>query len=231
MGFLQKMRVENTLSMTARLRNSVIYEPSAVSQFPIGVVLKAAKNGSFSVTERMQTSAERFLNASANVVDVVLVTASSTAIFTSATLSTCYLDKLGLPLMIYFIRLFNILDIASNLSKINVKFSERLQHAMNFINDLELPGIDFLAKLSILDDQSFDRIDVDGYSLYIRGNRGKMAESNSEVFLAHGQNFVISMSIIVLRIVLSFLGTCLKEDSRILGVVAYFYHLLIGTYF
>ena len=228
---LQKMRVSNTKSIDVQLTQTVYYQSADLSKANEGSVLKNPENTSISITKPERTATEKILNITSTAVNVGLGLATTTGVIASGVLTACYLDKLGIPVLIYFVRLFNILDILSNISKINLEFSDRLQHAMNFINSLQLPVLNILEKFSILDDEDYNGKDVDAYSLLTHGSRGKMTSENADIFLSHGQNFAVSIMIVLLRIAFVVLRGCLQQNSRLLNWISYFYHLLVGVEF
>ena len=126
---------------------------------------------------------------------------------------------------------FNILEVISNLSKLNVTFAPNIIIIAEFIENLKIPEFKILAQLSPLKDNEFDDPDVNAYQLIPRGTRAKITTSNREVFMASGQNFIISLTIIALWVVLSLLELCLKKGSRILGFIAFVYQMMIGVGF
>ena len=114
----------------------------------------------------------------------------------------------------YFTKLFNIIDILSNLAKINVKLGPRFKIVMSFTENLKIPRIAFLANLSPLKDSNFDDRDVDAYKLLPRGTRGKITEGNENVFIFAAKNFVMSLSIITLLCLWRLFGLCLTDQSK-----------------
>ena len=110
-------------------------------------------------------------------------------------------------------------------------FGPNLELIIEFIDNVSIPEIQSLTLLSPLKDSDFDQPDVDAYQLIPRGSRAKVTTSNGDVFIASGQNFIISLAIIFLRILLSLLGLCLQKKSRILGFIAFIYQFLIGLMF
>ena len=135
-------------------------------------------------------------------------------------------------LLVLIIKLFNILDVVSNLGKINVNFGVKIQAALAFIDKIEIPEINFLASLSPLRDREWDSKDSSAYQTLLRGSRGKVTTSNKEVFLGSGQSFIISLLIITFGVcVIPVLSVCLNKNSRILRIFSVFYQTLIGIFF
>ena len=89
--------------------------------------------------------------------------------------------------LVYFIKLFQILDILGNLSKVNVKFGYGIEQLFTLINNLRIPIIPALEKLS--------PIEIDDAVRYRRGARGKLADSSEETFVIYGQMMIVSMII------------------------------------
>lgn len=73
----------------------------------------------------------------------------------------------GSSSLVYLIKLFQILDILGNLSKINIPFGSGLQKTFDFVNNLRVPKIGFLEKLSPITDNDI--------VYFRRGERGKLA--------------------------------------------------------
>ena len=132
---------------------------------------------------------------------------------------------------IYLIRLFNIIDIISNLSKLNVDFGPNIELVIKFIENLSIPEISFLAKVSPLKDSHIDDPDVNAYQLIPRGSRAKITTSNPDVFISSGQNFIISSLILLFWVTLSLIEPCFDKGNRLLTLIAFLYQFLIGLMF
>ena len=88
--------------------------------------------------------------------------------------------------VIYLIKFFNILDVVSNLGDLNVKFGSAIQIVLNFVNNIRIPEIKFLARLSPIKGSYPDSKDSSAYLTVIRGSRAKMTQENGQVFIASG---------------------------------------------
>ena len=135
------------------------------------------------------------------------------------------------PLLAYFIKFFNIIDIMSNLDSLNVEFGPRFSLVMKFIENLKVLELDFLVRMSPLHDSNFDSPDVDAYQITTRGTRGKMTGSNEDVFIINGANFAISMMIIGVWVLRRILRVCLDESNGIISLLSFVYQTLIGVMF
>lgn len=111
-----------------------------------------------------------------------IATAAGTALIGSV------LTGAGSSSIILLIKLFQILDILANLSKINVEFSHGVQIIFDLIDSLRIPVIPFLYKLSPITEQ-----DV---LLFPRGTRGKLTNESNDVFIIYGQIMVCCFLII-----------------------------------
>lgn len=80
--------------------------------------------------------------------------------------------------LVYFIKLFQILDILGNLSKVNLHFGYGIDQIFTLINNLRIPIISTLEKLSPIQRNDAVR--------YRRGSRGKLADSSEETFVTYG---------------------------------------------
>ena len=102
---------------------------------------------------------------------------------------------------------------------------------IKFIENLKIPQIGFLARLSPIKDSKYDEPDIDAYLIKPRGTRGKITESNSNIYIGSGQNFIISCTIILLWILRTSFGCCLRKSNKFLGYLAFLYHVLLGLMF
>lgn len=102
----------------------------------------------------------------------------------------------GSSSILYLIKYFQILDILSNLGKLNVKFGERLDPLFFLIENLKFPEIDFLKRLSVIKDYNGIGDDLDARILYTMGSRGEITKENGEIFIFHSQNFFLSLAIL-----------------------------------
>ena len=134
--------------------------------------------------------------------------------------------------MMRALKFFNILEILSNLAKINVKFSSKITSIIDFINGLTFPELTFLFRFSPLKDTLLDDPDVNKYLLIKRGSRGKIAESNGDIFIVSGQNFVISLLVLVLWVSFKLLGWCTKQKGgRAMKCLVFAYQVIFGLMF
>ena len=133
--------------------------------------------------------------------------------------------------IIYAIKLFNIIDVISNLSKLNVQFGPNIDLAITFLENIKIPEIKLLAKLSPLKDSELNDPDINAYQRIPRGSRGKITTNNPDVFIASGQNFIISVVIILLWVLVMSLTICLRKRNPVLGWISSIYQFLIGMMF
>ena len=99
------------------------------------------------------------------------------------------------------------------------------------MENLKIPDIAFIANLSPLKDSAFDEPDVDAYKLIPRGSRGKMTRENEAVFLIGGQNFFISLSVIIIWLCWKLFGLCLSDENKIIGFFSFVYQFMIDLFF
>lgn len=98
------------------------------------------------------------------------------------TLVSSVLTGAGSSAIILLIKLFQILDILANLSKLNVEFSHGVQIIFDIIDSLRIPIVPFLFKLSPITEE-----DV---FVYPRGTKGKLTYQSDDVFIIYGQMMV-----------------------------------------
>lgn len=135
---------------------------------------------------------------------------------------------------VFFIKFFQILEILSNLEKMNVKLGNNLEIVLVFISRIELPEIKFLAKLSPIDDLEDTEGEYKDRELYlqqINGQRGKMIEKNRDVFIIYGQNFILSFLMLSTWIISILVSICLKGDNWFKKTLITLYRTLLGFFY
>ena len=135
----------------------------------------------------------------------------------------------------YLIHFFNILEILTNLDSINVEFGPKLNQVLSFFNGIKFPKIKVLADLSVFReseraDEAGDD-DLDAFQRWSRASRAKLVRSNSDLFMASGQNMVISLTIISLFVFVYALELCLNRKNCFLVVLSFLKQVIIGILF
>ena len=226
--FLEKMRSSNTESISISVKEAWIYSPSADGQASSRpVYFKQNKKVSGEVTEKRETAQERDEKNAAQIGRYVRT--SILGIVAATSLTVGFIGSA--TFLAYFVKFFNIVDILSNIAKINVELGPRFTLVMSFIDSLKIPEISFIANLSPIQDSHFDEPDVDAYKSIPRGTRGKITESNEDVFIIAGQNFAVSIVIILLWCLGRLLELCLTDGSKIIGFFSFAYQLMIDLFF
>ena len=224
--FLEKFRVDSTEHLKIVVQNPWLHRSKTTDS--IQKIAYFKKNDILAKIEKKEETAQdqdlRQAAQAAKATRAVVGAAASTSIVSAA------ISGAGSS-VVYLIKFFNILEIISNVSQLNVKYGPKIEVMNEFIDNLKIPQIGFLARLSPIKDLEYDDPDVNAYLTRPRGSRGKMTTSNSEIYLGSGQNFIISCTIILLWILLKSLGRCLEKKSKILGFLAFFYQVLIGLTF
>ena len=81
-------------------------------------------------------------------------------------------------------------------------------------------------------DSKLDDVDRDAYSTIPRGSRGKLTTENSEIFMASGQNFLLSTLILTCWGIMKLLELLSKNpNNRVLIWLTLFYQTLFGMVF
>ena len=189
--FLEKMRVSNSENIFMTVKDPWLYRDTTKPNSQNLAYLKSNEYP-LKISEKEPTQEEKDLKSIAEAGRVAR--AAVGAIFSVGLVLS--LMRWSGRSSIYLVKFFNILDIISNLAKINVQFGPRIVLVIEFIENLGFPEIPFLTRLSPLKDSSYDDRDVNAYLTMPRGTRGKMTESNREIFIASGQNFIICCTII-----------------------------------
>ena len=236
--FLQKMRVSNTESIDISVEDPWLYQNSqpgvGQSQNSQKVVYFKEENHKAKIVNSGDTK-DRYgydQDREGENNSFTLTQIARLIITLLLVLTVILAAVVGLrSSMIRALRFFNILEILSNLAKINVIFSPRINSTIDFINALKFPEIGFLLRFSPLKDTFFDDPDVDKYQIIPRGSRGKITSSNRDIFIASGQNFAISIFIISLWVSFTLLRFCSKKRNKIYKVLVFVYQLVFGLVF
>ena len=226
--FLEKMRVENTEKITIQVKDPWIYLPKPEEPQQNLVYIKEESRNITIIKSKQKETEEKEQEQIKKAAET-----TSTIIATSGTASVSAIALSGgaRSSLLYLIKFFNILEIISNLSKMNVVLGSKLLKVITFIQNIKLPTIGFFSKLSPLKDSEVTEKDFDAYQTIPRGTRGKITTENSEIFIASGQNFLFSISIITSWLVMKLLEGCSGPKSSVLNWVTFFYQTLFGIFF
>lgn len=131
--------------------------------------------------------------------------------------------KIG-PTAIKLYEYFQIMDILSNLGKINIEVGPDLDRIFEFVKKLKFPNVDKKNSLDLIGDD-------DAYLKYRKGGRGNTGGMNKHIFLASGQNFFFSVSTIIFflgyLLSISFLA---KNENVLLKIFSVVYRFLLNTF-
>ena len=226
--FLEKVRFANTESISVSVKDPLVYDPSTNRQRSSQpIYFKQETKKSAVVTKKKESKQEREERRAALVGKCVRI-----SILAIVTASTCTIGLTGpVTFFAFFIKSLNIIDILSNIAKINVKHGPRFKQVISFIENLKIPEVKFIANLSPIEDSSFDDAEVDAYRKIPRGKRGKITEGNEDVFIFAGQNFVVSVTIIILLCFWKLFGLVLSDKSRVTGFFSFAYLFMIDVFF
>ena len=221
--FLQKMRVSNTEYIDVDVKDPWVYKSASGSQLvyfkkkEVKISIKKKEDGQ---REQDEKQVAEIAKASRLAIGAIAAASSATIAFTGSSTFFAYLTKF-----------FNIIDILSNLAKINVKLGPRFKLVMIFLENLKIPEIGFLANLSPVKDSDFDEPDSDAYKLIPRGTRGKMTEEgNDGIFITSGQNFFFSLTILLFWLLWLLFRLCFSERSKVLSLISFFYQFSIDLF-
>ena len=231
--FLEKMRVSNTESIFLTIKEPLVYDPPSDGQNSLlPVYFKQNTKIKSIITEKKESNQERDERRAGQIAEyaripilaVGAVSSVAICVFGSTTLFT------------YFVQFFNKIQILSNIAKTNVEFGSSFSIVMNFIEKLTIPRIDFIANLSPLKDSKSnegERVDsdADAHKLYLRGARGKITETNEDVFIMAGQSFYISLAVILLWGFGSLFQLCFTRKCRLVTFCLFGYQMLIQLFF
>ena len=224
--FLEKMRAENTEHIKIAVKDPWLFRTQPEDSVQKVVFFKKTDYliGIKKIEEVVQ---ERDLKQEDQIAQVSRATVGVAASF--SILFSAIFGTGGSALTT--LKFFNILEVISNISKLNIQFGPKILVVTDFIGKLNFPEIEFLTRLSPIKDSKIDDPDVNAYLIKPRGSRGKMTTSNSEIYLASGKNFIISCTIISLWALLQLLSLFLKKRSIFRRLVAELYQILFGMVF
>ena len=228
MEFLEKLRTKKVEEIKLRVKDPWIYKPEQ-SQPQQQVVYLKKESKTVEIIEKLKLEEEKAEEAAEVAAQV------TTAAVGGAALATIGVGSLtgGLASQVVFvIKFFGILELLSNLAKINVNLGPKIMVVLKFTENIKIPEIGFLNKLSPFQDNDEEGKDVDAYQLNLRGSRGKITTSNRDVFIGSGQNFLFSVLILLAWIVKQILEYSLGgTNNKALNFVSGLYQLLIGLVF
>ena len=225
--FLEKNWYYNTEYLNLVIDDPWVYTPKKTNQNQEKLVYFKQEDIRISLTKKRKTRREKDQETARRIARVIRV-AIGIAVIASMLLAVCARFWSHFAILVKF---FNIIDILSSLSKLNVKFGPILHLIMVFIENLKLPELPFLAMLSPLRDKETTDGDRDAYQTVPRGTRGKITTSNQDVFVASGKGFVISVLIISFWILKGSLIRCGGDGSKAARFVTSTYQFLIGMVF
>ena len=221
--FLQKMRISNTEHLIVSVKDPWVYKPAIKNQ----IVYFKQKIYNLKLTKSKKLEEEKGYKMAEKIAKVLRGAIGATALATSLA-AAC---SGSTTFVAYLAKFFNIIDILSNLANLNIQFGSRFKVVMRSIESLTVPELKFLAKLSPLKDSEYDDPDADAYRKKARGTRGKMTAGNGEVFIINGQDFMFSLIIVILWVLVKILGFCFDKKSKILTFSVFFYQFMIGLMF
>lgn len=114
---------------------------------------------------------------------------TSSKIITSLTTLMGIIASINGTSLAFLFKFFQVLEILSNFSKLNVDFSENLKLVFHFLKKLQFPRIPFIEKLSPIESSDGSK-EVDLYLTKSRGSRPRLVRSNEDIFIFSGQNFL-----------------------------------------
>ena len=222
------MRYNSSNYLRLSLRSPWIYKPSSRGEHQNTVYLREGWSQKVTLTPKVNSEEEKTYEwAKWFGIDV---TAGIGAIAPVGTIMAFILawssNFLG-----SLIRVFNVANVVANIGKMNVKLMTNVNATYTFV-DIKIPEWKFLAKMTPLEDYEWGAKDRDAYQTHLRGTRGKITINNERVFLGSGQSFIISLTILLLRLaVIPVLDCFLNKSNVCLRVVCFTYQLILGVFF
>ena len=226
-SFLQKMRITNTEYVLLAIEEPWLFRPLS-SEEPQVLKYFIKKDYRISiVSQDGQSEREKTIE---QTLSAFRITRMILGIIASVSIVIAGCSGLMGPL-VHLIRFLNIVEIISNLEKININFGARIESVIEFIEKLKIPEFGTLSRLSPIQDYSFKGADVNAYLLNTRGSRGKITTSNGELLIASGQSFIVGVLIIGFWSLSSILSCFLNKKSKVLRVLSFIYQTLLAFVF
>lgn len=126
---------------------------------------------------------------------------------------------------VFILKFIQIVDLLSNLAKINVRTGPKLEHLLTFLSGIGAPELSFLKKLSPLENNK------NAFKYELGGPKGKSVEENSDVFIFSGQNFIISTVLSVSLLFNFLLKPCTKKGNCLYLITTYVSRILLGFFY
>lgn len=153
----------------------------------------------------------------------------STATTTAGLILTTALASSGSgTTLLYMIKLFQILEILSNIAKMNLVLGKNLKIVLDFIENLTFPEISFIQNLSPIKDTSRKDEDYYAYVKYSRGSRAKMTTKNGDLFIFSGQNFFFSCVMVASWTLSRILQLFLEKNNLFLRTLKIIFVVIFG---
>lgn len=134
----------------------------------------------------------------------------------------------------FIFKFFQILEVLSNFSKINVSLGKNLEILLVFLNEIEFMEFDKIIGLSpIKDKEDSGEIneDRDLYLKSTRGIRGKIPESNKDIFIFFGQNYFLIMTLLVTWGLSFFIYFNSNIDTKLSKFIITVYRIILGFFY
>ena len=166
-------------------------------------------------------------------------TARGIAAFMSITAASGYFGLLALNacklidnISVYvFFRYMNLVDILLAITKVNIELERRVRIVVEFLESLQIPSIRLLERASPIRGTEEGKKDADAYLRLLRGKRGHLVSQNEDMFILTGQNFFITLIILVSFTLMKTLQGCLAKNHMLLKIISHCYHTLISVVF
>ena len=133
-----------------------------------------------------------------------------------------------------FVKYLNIIEILSSITKVNIKMEPRIQIMIEFLENLKIPQIQQISNLSPIKDSKTGEEDRDAYLRLRRGKRGRFVDTNSDLFIFTGQNYLIVILIFVLFFLMKVIECCVSRPNSkhfLLKIISHGYQILFSTFF
>ena len=228
-NFLQNLRYNSSNYLRLSLRSPWIYKPSSRGEHQNTVYLREGWSQKVTLTPKVSSEEEKTyewakwfgkdVTAGIGVIAPVGTIMAFILAWTSNFLGS-------------LIRVFNVANFVANIGKMNVKLVTNVNATYTFVDNIKIPEWKFLAGASPLEDYEWGERDRDAHQRLLRGTRGKITINNERVFLGSGQSFIISLTILLLRLAVIPVLDCFMNKSNVfLRVVCFTYQLILGVFF
>ena len=226
--YLEKLRFEKSEYAKISIKNPLVYKSNADEENEKMIYFRSQTTKQIIISPEEKSQQERSVETAESLGSTVSMTIGVTT-----TISISWLALFGSvsSSLVYLVKFFNVLESISSLGNLNVNFGSNIEVVLTFIESIKIPTIGFLAKISPIKDSEPESADSSAYQTVTRGSRAKMTQSNDQIFITSGQNFVISLFIVLSWVLMVVFEQTLGSKNTLLKSTSFIFRNMIGLMF